>query len=183
MVTGRGIAGGLITIAVATGCANDAPERVGSSASAIQAGTPDAVHSFVVGIAQLSRLAEHQVVLCSGLLLAPNLVATARHCVVEAPTQIDCTASTFGDAVQAADLLVTADPTLKPTSDFSRVTEIIQPSGSDQKMVCGNDVALLVLAESIMLPSYVVPSIDPPMSDHSTYSKTVAAIGYGVDSP
>ena len=184
---GRGLTGGLIAIAAAAGCAlgcsNEGADRVGSSASAIQGGAPDAVHSFVVGIAQLSRLAEHEVVLCSGLLLAPNLVATARHCVVQAPTQIDCSASTFGDPVPTADLLVTNDPTLMPTSAFSRVTEIIQPSGSDQTKVCGNDVALLVLAQPIVLPSYVVPSIDPPMSDHSTYSKTIAAIGYGVDAP
>ena len=179
----RGLAAALFMTAAVAGCANRDADQVGSSASAIQGGAPDVVHSFVVGIAQLSRLAEHQVVLCSGSLLAPNLVATARHCVVQASTQIDCSTSTFGDSVPTADLLVTTDPTVTPSSDFVRVAEIIQPSGDDQKKVCGNDIALLVLAQPVALPSYVVPSIDPPMTDHAAFSKTVTAIGYGVDVP
>jgi hypothetical protein len=49
--------------------------------------------------------------------------------------------------------------------------------------VCGNDIALLILTSNIQLPQYVTPVINPPMTDHHTYTTAYTAIGYGVDTP
>jgi hypothetical protein len=72
----------LVSLGAIAGCAaqtgdteNDAA-RVGRQASAIQGGTTDTseAHNFAVGITN------RQGSVCSGTLIAPNLVLTARHC-------------------------------------------------------------------------------------------------------
>ncbi|MGA7120521.1 MAG: trypsin-like serine protease [Polyangiaceae bacterium] len=181
----RAFGPGLLIAAWAMGCGggSNGEDRVAASSSSIQDGVADTTHAFAVGIAQLSQLGENQVVFCSGALLAPNLVATARHCVVQlASPQIDCSSSTFGSEVPASDVRVTTDAQITPASNFVQVQEIVQPSGTDQNRVCGNDIALLILDRNIDLPQYVAPTIEPPMSDPS-YSASITAIGYGVDTP
>jgi hypothetical protein len=122
--------------------------------------------------------------LCSGSLLAPNLVATARHCVAQVISQpIDCTVSSFGDTVPASELEVTNVANLANVTQSIAVEQIIVPSGAGTTSFCGNDLALLILAQPIAVPEYVTPVIDPPMTDHSLYSTTITAIGYGIDSP
>ncbi len=175
----------VLVAACAIGCGggSEGGDPAAASSGAIQGGANDTTHAFAVGIAQLSQLGEHRIVFCSGALLAPNLVATARHCVVElASPQIDCSSSAFGSALPASDVRVTTDAQITPASNFALVQEIVQPSGTGQNGVCGNDIALLILDRNINLPQYVTPSIDPPMSDPS-YSASVTAIGYGVDTP
>jgi secreted trypsin-like serine protease len=141
----------------------------------------DTSHNFAVGVVQL---AGKGAIFCSGVLLAPNLVATARHCVSQlASPQIDCSASspsTFGGTQPAADVLVTPTPTITHGSSYSGVASILVPA---ELGVCGNDIALLILSQSIPLPDYAIPSINPPMTDHHAYSTSVTAIGYGVDTP
>ncbi|HXN31078.1 MAG TPA: trypsin-like serine protease [Polyangiaceae bacterium] len=175
----------VLVVACAVGCGGgpNAGDPAASSSSSIQGGATDATHAFAVGIAQLSQLQQHQVVFCSGALLAPNLVATARHCVVElASPQIQCSSSTFGSPLPPSDVRVTADAQITPTSDFAQVRQIIEPTGLSQSKVCGNDIALLILDRNIDLPQYVAPTIGPPMTDPS-YATSVTTIGYGVDTP
>ena len=61
------------SLALVGACAvSDRPrEREGASASAIQGGSDDATHAFAVGITDNSST-------CSGALIAPNLVLSAR---------------------------------------------------------------------------------------------------------
>jgi len=173
---GAGLLGGIACSSPA-----DAPGPVATSVSAIQGGTTDAVDTFVVGVVQETS---SSVALCSGALLAPNLVATARHCVSKLSSDvIDCSTSTFGSVLPLTDFGVTLDTQLGKTSSFTGVSKIIVPSGSDQTKVCGNDIALLILDKSIALPKYVVPVINPPMTDHGVYSTQVTVIGYGISSP
>jgi V8-like Glu-specific endopeptidase len=165
----------------ACGAPAPAAEPTAQSSSAIQDGTTDTTHSFAVGVVQLQG---QNAAFCSGALLAPNLVATARHCVAQiATTQIDCTSSTFGSVVSPSQMDVTADAVISGSSVFVGVTSILVPSAPGQDKVCGNDIALLILDRSIQLPRYVVPVLSPPMTDQSLYSTTVTAIGYGVDTP
>jgi V8-like Glu-specific endopeptidase len=174
----------LAAAAAACGCGaqpTPAGERTAESASAIQDGTADTVHTFAVAVVQSQG--PQQWAFCSGALLAPNLVATARHCVAQIPNgTIDCATSTFGSLVPTADLGVTSDAVVAG-STFVGVASVVVPDGPDQDKICGNDIALLVLESSIALPQYVTPVLYPPMTDQSVYSTSVTAIGYGIDTP
>jgi Trypsin len=176
--------GGLVLVFLATACGTSrgVDERTAVTIQAIQDGVADTSdqYSFVVAVFENSQ----QAGLCSGSLLAPNLVATARHCVtaLSGPKEIDCAASTFGSDLPVGDLLVTNDAKLSSETRFVGVSRIVVPTGAQQTKVCGNDIALLILDQNIALSQYVVPAINPPMSD-PRYSISVTAIGYGIDSP
>jgi hypothetical protein len=170
-----------LAAALAAGCGSQDPtEPLSSASSAIQGGTNDTTDTFAVGIA----IMENNLTLCSGALLAPNLVATARHCVAPPPPEpIDCSSSTFGTLAPASAVFVSNAADLNQATSFNRVSKIIVPTGANQTKVCGNDLALLILTQPIQLPQYVTPVINPPMTDHTVYSTTITAIGYGVDTP
>jgi MYXO-CTERM domain-containing protein len=171
-------AAGVIGVVSALSCSSQEParEHTAAASSAIQGGTDDSTHTFVVGIYNQ----QYQAV-CSGALLAPNLVATARHCVALTTQQIDCSTSTFPTPVAASQMAVTTDANMSANT-WVFVAKIIVPSQADQDKVCGNDLALLILDKNVTLPEYVTPTITPPMTDPS-YTQTVTAIGYGVDAP
>lgn len=181
------VLGGFVALACAAGCSSrrPPPEATTASSSPIQGGTSDTTHSFAVAV--IIEQDGGGVVLCSGALLAPNLVATARHCVAPITSTvsggIDCATSTFGSVTAASNLAVTTDPTVSASSPVQSVSEIIVPSGSNETLVCGNDLALLILSQAVTLAQYVTPVISPPMTDHRAYTTTVTAIGYGIATP
>jgi hypothetical protein len=174
--------GALAAACVASCGAPGAPDLTGQTSSDIQGGTTDTTHTFAVGVVELGEASQNMVAFCSGVLLAPNLVATARHCVAQlSSTTIDCSSSTFGALYPTNDVYVTNQTTI--TMDgLIGVSKVITPTDSNQTSVCGNDIALLVLDHNIDLPEYVMPVIDPPMTDPQ-YEPIVTAIGYGIDTP
>jgi secreted trypsin-like serine protease len=180
----RAICVGALTMTCIASCGGAPPaEDLGTTSSPIQGGTTDTTHQFVVGVVQLAQEQQNMVAFCTGVLLAPNLVATARHCVAMlGSTTIDCTTSTFGALFPASQVFVTTDTNITMKSPFISVTNVIVPSGADQTAVCGNDIALMILGKNIDLPEYVEPVINPPMTDPQ-YEHTVTAIGYGIDTP
>ena len=163
-------------------CSSGGPssELTASVASAVQGGVLDTTHKFAVGVVQKAN----QIGLCSGALLAANLVATARHCVTQqmASSAVDCN-STFLPEVPPTELLVTSDAQIGPSAKFVGVLQVLTPSGPDHTKLCGNDIALLILNQNIGLAQYVTPAIDPPMTDHNAYKTIVTAIGYGISTP
>src|SRR5580658_8790253 len=176
-------AGGLLALcAAACGSTHALDERTAMTTEAIQGGTADTTNQYPFAVAVIEN--GQQVGLCSGSLLAPNLVATARHCVtaLSGPKDIDCATSTFGSDLPVGELLVTNDPTLSSGTHFVGVRQIVVPTGTQQTKVCGNDSAHLILAQNIVIPEYVTPTLNPPMPD-PRYSISVPAIGYGIDSP
>ncbi len=178
----RPFCSGALLLAWVAGCGGAEPsvDPTGYATSAIENGTVDTTHTFAVGIVQMGS----QVSFCSGALLAPNLVATARHCVAGSTSvQIDCSTSVFGGTRPASNFRVTTQTQITQGGNFVGVSKIIVPTGSDQTKLCGNDIALLILDRNVQLAQYVVPAIDPPMTDHVAYSTHVTAIGYGVSSP
>jgi MYXO-CTERM domain-containing protein len=180
----RSICVGSLAVACLASCGGPLPsDRVGTTSSPIQGGTTDTTHLFAVGVVQLAQEQQNMIAFCSGVLLAPNLVATARHCVAQlTSTTIDCTSSTFGPLYPASDVVVTTDTNITMNSTFIGVTSVIVPTGSDQTFVCGNDIALMILDRNIDLPEYVEPVISPPMTS-ALYKPVVSAIGYGIDTP
>ncbi len=181
----RSVCVAALTVTCIASCSAAPPpaEDLGTTSSPIQGGTTDTTHQFAVGVVQLAQQQQNMVAFCTGVLLAPNLVATARHCVAMlASTTIDCSSSTFGPLYPANQVFVTTDTNITMNSLFHPVTSVIVPTGTDHTAVCGNDIALMILADNIELPQYAEPTITPPMTD-AQYEHFVTAIGYGIDDP
>jgi hypothetical protein len=142
----------------------------------IKGGTVDDARKGVVGMMIIRGFSAAS---CTGSLLAPNLVLTARHCVSQSNTeQISCASTDFGDTFSTSHILVTTETSIpynQPRSDkFVGVREIVTPQDSD---FCGNDVALLVLSENISTTDAepIVPRLDDPVDFRENYT----AVGYG----
>jgi hypothetical protein len=152
---------------------------------AIQGGYDDTTHTFAVAVCGGAPGACD--VLCSGVLIAPNLVVTARHCVestnLPSGGAVDCTTTEFEPPVaSAASFSITTSASVhQSTSGWHAVTGIVTP-GSAMARACGDDVALLVLADAIAPAEAVpaTPNVTTPLTDHAVFEAAETAIGYGL---
>jgi len=149
-----------------------AEARTGEARESIVGGTTDPDDTAVLAIALVTRREE---ALCSGSLIAPNLVLTARHCVaVTASAPVVCGQSTFG-SLYSPDELWVSDATTAGSGNFYPAREIAVPSNDME--LCGSDVALLILdgqfrADAV---SPIAPRLDQPVRRGESFS----AIGFG----
>jgi hypothetical protein len=162
-----------------TACGERRPESAGAMAEPIQGGAPDSEHSFAVGV-----LREREGLgFCSGVLIAPNLVVTARHCVTRmASTSIDCPSTSFGPSYAPEDFRVTIESRIVPDAAFVNVADIIVPRPAAEAF-CGNDIAVLRLAENVRAVAFAEPALDGTALQHTLDGNETLAIGYGLDSP
>lgn len=154
-----------------TGCAEE-PVFLASSIQGIQGGQVDNERTFVTGIALQTGQGTF---ICSGSLIAPNLVLTAQHCVAQlASPQVICGRSPFGPIYPANQFTVTTNTQI----DFNNgigVREVrAETPGGD---TCGNDIAVLILDRNVS-PNEATP-IEPRLDDYPTPGTRFTAVGYG----
>jgi len=178
----RVLVGGIVVLFVA-GCggpieSDPDEEVVVDTSAAIKGGYTDGDDSAAVGIADFQHGA-----ICTGSLIGPNLVLTARHCVSN--TQNDsngviCTQTTAGPAYSPKVFGVTTLANLNDTgfNDWRDVVEVVTLP-TDSKF-CGQDEAILILADNIPASEATpyVPRVDSALAKNEEYD----AIGYGVTS-
>ncbi len=167
----------------AGGCSSGASgEAVAATTAAIENGTDDRTHSFAVGVCGGAPGACQ--LTCSGALLAPNLVVTARHCVENTSDTVDCATSNFtGRLGRDNQFWITTDFSMHQTaSGWHQAAKIVTP---DPTGVCGNDLALIVLADVVPASEAtpVTPGVRYPLTNHAAYAFAETAIGYGLTAP
>jgi MYXO-CTERM domain-containing protein len=171
---------------VLVACSSDRPtEKLGETTQDIQGGTTDATHSFVVGVCGGLSGGQCQLT-CSGALILPNMVISARHCVENTSEMIDCATSKFGArlAPPSGYIVTTAPGIVGAAAKQHVVSQIITPAPTE---VCGNDISILILKD--MIPSSeavpAIPNTGYSLTDQDHYNSNAGftAIGYGITSP
>src|SRR5215468_2105951 len=178
-MTARGRRSGFWTAAVlAAACAGACAESgddgpVATRAAPLIGGQPDTATRAVVGVIG-SRES------CSGSLIAPNLVLTARHCAAAfagGGATIQCGTTMFAapDAASTFTISWADDLNSAPATARTSAREVRTPPVAD---VCGNDIALLILASNV--PGTAATPIDPRVDTPPQNNEAFAAVGYGV---
>lgn len=164
-----------LAAAMTPGCSHGEgrPEPAREGQAAILEGERDAEHAAV-----FRMLARDDGLngLCTAVLIAPNVLVTARHCVAEVPQgPVHCGEHPFGDALDWSEILVSNDvePTL--TSAWREITEVVVPDGTHD--LCGSDVALLALATPV--PDDVATPLSPAVDAPPESGQSYVAVGYG----
>jgi hypothetical protein len=115
--------------------------------------------------------------LCSGSLIAPNLVLTAHHCVAPCPKSINCYDSEFGEPWTGASMFVSfsSDVWAGGPGAYRKVAQVYIPP--DSALVCGNDVALIRLEDNVN--SGIARPINPRIDVAVVTGEVYKAVGYG----
>ncbi len=158
-------------------------ELAGRASAAIKDGYDDPDSTAVMAVTNLSSGG-----LCSGSLIAPNVILTARHCVSSTsnPNNVSCATTTFGQPHGAPSFFVSSAEEISVGNAGEFLVDAvvglagipgIPGSVSDDLTFCGNDIAILILAENVP-PEVAVPLV-PSLEGDRTEGLPYYAVGYG----
>jgi hypothetical protein len=169
-----------IVLGGAQGCAAADPEplpAVGTAATPIAGGYEDVADTAVVGVTWRAAGAQ-----CSGTLIAPNAVLTARHCV--SPTLdtvgdggVLCGTTRFGPLADPGDLFATTAAEVTAATAFEYGAAAVISLPGDDSGVCGRDMAMLVLAGQV--PAAAANPIEPRFEPALEAGESYSAVGFG----
>ncbi|MFO0659726.1 MAG: S1 family peptidase [Polyangiaceae bacterium] len=183
-----------VSASALSGCAKEEEpnepvvSRIGAT---IQGGVSDTGDPNVVGLFDAGNGG-----LCSGSLIAPNLVLTARHCVAETIAQsglqegaVLCRDTTISGTTYGPTQFKAPFPASNMYATTKNVISYDPPAfiqGSkvyvpDDPTLCGNDVALIILKDSFT-PDKATPLI-PRVDLEPQPAEVYRAVGFGATNP
>jgi MYXO-CTERM domain-containing protein len=152
----------------------------GCSTADVPAETQGSSHSLIVGGTTSSTVQDSVVFLmkgqdesCSGTLIAPNLVLTARHCVATPPETSECGGYTNTTSPSNMSIKVGVSSNWDVGSVVAQGKQIFEPTKND---MCGFDVALILLDRDVPNAKIAKVRFTPLKNGERTI-----AVGYGAD--
>lgn len=178
----KGLLGALVLGSLSVACSAAPEVTAGESSSAIIKGTAsDASQNAVVLLVMIDR-GEGGIGQCTGTMLAPNLVLTARHCVSATddggiacrPDGTPLGGGGIRKDKAAADIYVVVGQNRPTRPEANGQGAKLITNGA--KNLCNNDIALVLLKEPIKDVPIAPVRLDSP----AVVGELITAVGWGV---